>query len=140
MLRLTTIARLAASPAARGLLSNAARSATARELARQAVHDPRGLARQLADPGAAQVLLGRAIRDPAVREAARVGMVFVPIHYAVLGNAALWGARRVARRYRATFDGDPGWADPRKPPLKNVTPDTTTDRTEDGHPVRDPGR
>ncbi|HSS34839.1 MAG TPA: hypothetical protein VLR93_01080 [Patescibacteria group bacterium] len=126
---MTRLARLAASPTARQLVANAARSETTRDLARQAVRDPRGLVRQLADPATAHVIFRKAVQDPAVREAARLGMVFMPVHYAVLGNAALWGARRVVRRYRETPGGETlwpdrrRWADRRRPPMKNVTPE-----------------
>ncbi|MHB8399594.1 MAG: hypothetical protein ACYDCI_11790 [Candidatus Limnocylindrales bacterium] len=96
---LNRFARLAALSAARDLAMAAARSATARDLLRHGVRDPRGLARRLADPRSTVGFVRRASRDPSVREIVRVGLFFMPLRYWAIGRAAIWTARRVTGRH-----------------------------------------
>ena len=98
---LPRVARLAASLATGGLLSAVSRSPMARQLGRRAVTDPGGLVRDLADPAKARVLVASASDDPALRQLAQTGLVFLPLRYVPLGYAALWAGRKVLRRYLA---------------------------------------
>ncbi len=85
-------------------------SPTARGLTRMAVTDPTGFARTVADPRTIRVLGSRAMRDPAAGSAARVGLLFVPLRYLFLGQAAMWGLRRLVGRStldRAGLAADP---------------------------------
>jgi len=96
---LNQFARLAALSAWRELAMAAARSATARDLLRRGVRDPRGLARSLADPRTTVGFVRRASHDPSVREIFRVGLFFMPLRYWAIGQAAIWTARRVTDRH-----------------------------------------
>ena len=102
------------TPAAVDLASTAIRSPTARGLARQAVRDPAGLARRLADPKQSVPLMREAGRQVSVRDMAQLGLLFAPIRYGVLSELAIWGARRATGRGRSGGPGAPG--------IKNVTP------------------
>ncbi len=95
------MARLAASLATGGLLSAVSRSPMARQLGRRAVTDPGRLVRDLADPAKARVLVASASGDPALRQLAQTGMIFLPLRYVPLGYVALWTGRKVIRRYLA---------------------------------------
>lgn len=92
---LPTIARVARSLVSGGLITGVARSPIVREVGRRTITDPGGLLREVADPAKARVLLGRAGRDPALREAAQVGLVLLPFRYMPLGYAAIWAGRKV---------------------------------------------
>jgi hypothetical protein len=107
------LARAAASPATRGLVAAALRSPTARDLARRAVSDPRGLGRHLTDPATLRDLGANALAHPSVsgfREfvldpdelprslrLVRGGLLFLPLRYVPVGYVGLWAARRLLR-------------------------------------------
>jgi len=96
--RLRALARIIMTPVALDLAATAYRSPTARGLARQAVRDPAGLARRLADPRQSLPLMRDAGRQVRLRDMAQLGLLFVPLRYGVLSELALWGARRATRR------------------------------------------
>jgi len=102
------------TPAALELASTAFRSPTARGLARQAVRDPAGLARRLADPKQSVPLIRDASRQVRMRDMAQFGFLFAPLRYGLLSELALWGARRAA--------GRGGRRDAGGRVVKNVTP------------------
>ncbi len=102
------------TPAAIELASTALHSPTARGLARQAVRDPAGLARRLADPKESVPLIRDASRQVRMRDMAQFGFLFAPLRYGLLSELALWGARR------ATGRGGRGDAGGRV--IKDVTP------------------
>ena len=94
------LARLFAIPAVLRLIATAVQSMTLRQLAVLAIRDPAAFLRVVTRPGTARVLVARASRDPSVREAARAALLFTPLRYAMLAEAALWGARRLIRHER----------------------------------------
>ena len=96
--RLRRLSRLAAVPAIADVLSATARSATVRELANHARRDPRGFAARLANPTATLGLIRKAGDEPAVRHLVVAGLMFLPLRYFAVAQAAMWGARRVSRR------------------------------------------
>ncbi len=129
--RLNRLAALAALPAVGGVLSSTARSETARDLVRRGVRDPRGLARYLAHPATSIDLVRRASQDPSVRELVKAGLLFTPIRYWAIGQAAIWSARKVVRRPPR---GSPAGPQVR-PAVRNVTPPertATLNRTDIG--------
>src|SRR4249919_1524347 len=103
----SVLARLFAIPAVLRLIATAVQSMTLRQLAGLAVRDPAAFLRAVASPGTARVLIAQASRDPSVREAARAALLFTPLRYAMLGQAALWGARRLTRRDPRPNSGTP---------------------------------
>jgi hypothetical protein len=124
--RLRALARILMTPVALDLAATAYRSPTARALASQAVHDPAGLARRLADPKQSVPLMQQAGRHVRVRDMAQLGLLAVPLRYGLLSELALWGLRR------ATRGG--GRRDAASPRMKNVTPrdaDAPSDRSHD---------
>jgi hypothetical protein len=100
------------TPVALDLAASAYHSPTARALASQAIHDPAGLARRLADPKQSVPLMQQAGRHVRLRDVAQLGLLAVPLRYGLLSELALWGARRATR----------GGRDGRGPTMKNVTP------------------
>lgn len=102
--RLGRLSRLAAVPAIADVLSTAAQSPTVRELASHARRDPRGLARRLAHPVATIGLVRQAGDDPSVRRLVRASLLFLPLRYFAVAQAALWSVGRVARRGRRQRD------------------------------------
>ena len=102
--RLGRLSRLAAVPAVADVLSTAARSATVRDLASHARRDPRGLAKRLANPTVALGLVRQARDNPSVRRLVRAGLLFMPLRYFAVAQAAIWSAQRVARRGRRRGD------------------------------------
>jgi hypothetical protein len=92
---LPTIARIARSLVSGGLITGVARSPLIREVGRRTITDPGGLLREVADPAKARVLLGRAGRDPGLREVAQVSLILLPFRYVPLGYAAMWVGRKV---------------------------------------------
>ncbi len=115
------LARLATSPAARGLLVATLRSPTARDFARRGVADPRGLARDLSHPRTLREIGGAITSHPAVRgidtfvtspdelpaalRLARAGLVLLPLRYMPAAWIGLWATRRLTRRRRAGPSG-----------------------------------
>jgi hypothetical protein len=97
--RLARIVRIVTLPETRGVIAAAVHSDTVRELARRAVNDRAGLARDLRDPANARELLRSAARHPAARELASAGLLFLPVRYMPLGIAATWAANKVVRRF-----------------------------------------
>src|SRR4029079_1219499 len=89
------------TPVALDLAATAYRSPTARGLAKQAVRDPAGLARRLADPKQSVALTREPAREVSVRDMAHLGLLFAPIRYGVLSELAIGGARRATGRGRA---------------------------------------
>lgn len=119
--RLGRLAALAALPAVGEFVSSTARSATARDLVRRGMRDPLGLVRYLAKPSISIDLMRRASSDPSVRQLVRAGLLFAPIRYWAIGQAAIWGARKVVRRP----PGDSRAGPPAPPAIRNVTPPET---------------
>lgn len=115
--RLNRLAALATLPAIGDVLLSTAHSETARDLVRRAVRDPRGLVRHLAKPSISMDLMRRASSDPSVRELVRAALLFTPMRYWAIGQAAIWSARKVVRRPTRG---------PARPPartaVRNVTP------------------
>jgi hypothetical protein len=113
---ITRLARAAASPSALRLLVTTVRSPTARDLARRAVSDPKGLARHLAEGATLRELGAKAVAHPALKSVerfatapgdlpaplrlARTGMVILPFRYMPVAWVGLWAARRIARSRR----------------------------------------
>jgi hypothetical protein len=112
------------TPAAVDLASTAIRSPTARGLAKQAVRDPAGLARRLADPKQSVPLMREAGHQVSIRDMAQLGLLFAPIRSGVLSELAIWGARRATGRDRAGGPAAPG--------IKNVTPPDVPHAGRDG--------
>lgn len=96
--RLDRLAALAALPAVGGILSSAVSSKTVRDLVGRGVRDPRGLVRHLAKPSTSIDLIRRVGGDPSVRKLARASLLFMPMRYWAIGQAAIWSARKVVRR------------------------------------------
>jgi hypothetical protein len=94
------LARLATLPQTRRLVAAAGRSTSLRELGRRARTDRAGLARELRDPAITIGLVREAIRHPATRELADVGLLLLPTRYMPIGWAAAWLSRRLLRRDR----------------------------------------
>jgi hypothetical protein len=94
------LARLATLPQTRHLVVAAGRSASLRELGHRARTDRAGLARELRDPAITIGLVREAIRHPATRELADVGLLMLPGRYLPIGWAAAWLSRRLLRRTR----------------------------------------
>jgi hypothetical protein len=97
--RLARIGRILTLPETRGLVMAAGRSQTLRDIAQRAVHDRAALVRDLRNPANARYLLRSAVRHPAVRELADVGVMVLPVRYLPLGLAATWATRRLLRRH-----------------------------------------
>jgi len=102
--RLARIGRILTLPETRGLIMAAGRSETLRDIARRAVHDRAALVRDLRNPANARYLIRSAVRHPAVRELADVGVMVLPVRYLPLGMAATWATRRLLRRLEPTAE------------------------------------
>jgi hypothetical protein len=131
VMRLAQLARLATLPETRRALIAAAHSETTRDIARRAMHDPQGLARDLRRPSNAGRLFRDAVRHPVTRELADAGLLLLPIRYLPVGWAAGRIGRRIVRRY-ADPPGDviaPSAFGARRP-VRNVTATARPDPTE----------
>ena len=89
------LALLATLPQTRRLLMAAGRSASLRELGRRARTDPAGLARSLRDPATAAGLAREAMRHPATRELADLGLLVLGGRYLAAARMAAWLWRRL---------------------------------------------
>jgi hypothetical protein len=110
--RLTPLIRFARSPRTRHLMMATLRSRTARDLARRAVTDPRGLVREAAAPGAARRIIRERIQGTATAlggaaagtdrsslvRLARTGLIFLPFRYVPAGYVAVWAGGKILRR------------------------------------------
>ena len=97
--RLARLVRLVTLPETRGVIVAAAHSETLRDIRQRAVHDRAALVRDLRNPANARDLVRDAARQPAARELASAGLLFLPVRYVPLGWAATWVAHRVLRRH-----------------------------------------
>ena len=96
------LVRLATMPQTRHLVVAAARSKALRDVGRRARTDRTGLARELRDPAVTVGLIRDAIRHPATRELADVGLLLLPGRYLPIAWAASKLSRRALRRARQT--------------------------------------
>jgi hypothetical protein len=96
--RIARILRLATLRETRGALVRGVRSGAFRDLARRARKDRSALLRDLRNPSTARAFVSAAVRHPATRELADVGLTFLPGRYLPLGWVASWAANRILRR------------------------------------------
>lgn len=101
MTRVRRLIRLSALPILGEVVAAAAQSATVRELAAHARRDPRGFARHVTNPTTAVGLAQRAGNEPSVRHLVSAGLLFLPLRYFAVAQAAIWSARHVGHRRRA---------------------------------------
>jgi hypothetical protein len=97
LVRLMSLARVATMPETRRVVAEAVRSGALTDVARRARSDRPALIRDLADPRFAVGRLRRAIRHPAARELANVGLLLLPGRYLPLGLVV----GRLSRRFGA---------------------------------------
>ncbi len=108
LVRLMSLAGVATMPETRRAVAEAVRSGALTDVARRARSDRRGLVRDLADPGSAARRLRRAIRHPATRELANVGLLLLPGRYVPLGLIAARLSRRLGWGAAGTGRGSAG--------------------------------
>jgi hypothetical protein len=80
--------------------------------------------RDLADPAKARVLVARASEDPALRQLAQTGLIFLPLRYVPLGYGAMWAGRKVLHRYLARSSRISGGEGAIETPVRHVGPQT----------------